>query len=280
MSLQRVIIALTAFAAVAGVLFVDWRFETHIGSLLLLTALSALALAEVYPLLGNLGFRSFPATGVAGLVLLFLARGGLPLAGLDSFRTVAVVLTLFACFVAGPLVVPMFRAGAKEADGREEFERAATTAFGLLLVWFLLSFLLELRLLPMGLSLAVLLVLSVKIGDSTAYLVGRTVGKHKLTWISPKKTWEGAAGCLAGSLAVCLGLGIPFGFPWWGMLVFGTLTSVAGQLGDLLESLLKRRAGVKDSGTLFKEIGGFLDILDSLLLAAPVGYLVAVLLLV
>ncbi len=280
MSLQRVLIALAVFAFVLGVVFVDWHFSTHLGSLLLLTAVSALALAEVYPLLGRLGFSAWPVVGVSGLVFLFLARGLLPLAGLDPFRTMAVVLTLFAGFVAGPLVASMFRAGAREADGREEFERAAVTAFGLLLVWFLLSFLLELRLLPKGLQLTVLLVLSVKVGDSTAYLVGRTIGRHKLTWISPRKTWEGAAGCLLGSLAVCLGLGIPFGFTWWGMLVFGVLTCIAGQIGDLLELLLKRRAGVKDSGALFKEIGGFLDVLDSLLLAAPVGYLVAALILV
>ena len=57
------------------------------------------------------------------------------------------------------------------------------------------------------------------------------------------------------------------------IMLFGIVTNVAGQYGDLLESLIKRRSGVKDSGRIFKEMGGFLDLLDSLLLAAPVGYL-------
>lgn len=282
MSLQRILIALASFAFVLGVVFVDWHFETPLGSLALLTTLSALALAEFYPLLEKLGLPSWPRVGVAGLVAMFLARGLLPYAGLAPWLTQAVVLFALAAVTTGPLLVAMLSPGAKEGDG-SEWRRAAATGFGLLFVWFLLSFLLELRLLPRGLPLTVLLVLSVKIGDSTAYLVGRTVGRTKLAWVSPKKTWEGAVGCLAGSLAVCLGLGVyvpAFGFPFVPMLVFGVLTCVAGQFGDLVESLVKRRAGVKDSGTLFREIGGFLDMVDSLLLASPVGYIVALFLLV
>ena len=63
------------------------------------------------------------------------------------------------------------------------------------------------------------------------------------------------------------------GFGWWQMAILGFVISIAGQLGDLVESLIKRRAGVKDSGTLLKEMGGFLDLVDSLLFAAPVAYL-------
>ena len=66
-----------------------------------------------------------------------------------------------------------------------------------------------------------------------------------------------------------------FKFPLLPMIVFGLLTNVAGQIGDLVESLFKRRAGLKDSGVFFREIGGFLDLMDSLLLAGPVGYLLA-----
>gem|GEM_PF-116030 len=107
-------------------------------------------------------------------------------------------------------------------------------------------------------------------GDTGAYYVGRAVGKHPLHPLSPKKTWEGTAGGLiVGSLAaMAVGL-VGKLFPWWEGLILGALVNLAGQLGDLLESFLKRVSGVKDSGKLFPGHGGVLDRIDSLLLALP-----------
>jgi phosphatidate cytidylyltransferase len=120
-------------------------------------------------------------------------------------------------------------------------------------------------------------------GDIAAYYVGRTFGKHKLApRLSPNKTWEGAIGSIAGSLVAAGGLlALADGFTQWNSaklsypeeiwywLVLAVIVNIAAQLGDLVESALKRSAGVKDSGTLLPGHGGVLDRIDSLLLAAP-----------
>lgn len=111
-------------------------------------------------------------------------------------------------------------------------------------------------------------------GDIAAYFVGLLFGRHKLApHVSPGKSWEGAAaGLVAGGIAGVLaapgfGLGAAAG------LTLGTVTSVAAQVGDLFESALKRRAGVKDSGGLLPGHGGVLDRFDAAFFAAPVAYL-------
>ncbi len=107
-------------------------------------------------------------------------------------------------------------------------------------------------------------------GDTGAYYVGKTIGKHLLHPLSPEKTWEGTLGGLITGATIAMAAGL-LGrlFPWWEGLILGALVNISGQLGDLLESLLKRVAGVKDSGTLFPGHGGVLDRVDSFLLALP-----------
>jgi phosphatidate cytidylyltransferase len=120
---------------------------------------------------------------------------------------------------------------------------------------------------------------TVKLSDIGAYAVGSTLGRHKLVpTLSPKKTWEGLAGALVGGTVAAVAIGCLWGrFTWPQMLVFGLAVSIAAVLGDLGESLIKRACGVKDSGPI-PGFGGILDILDSVLGAAPVAYLVLVLL--
>jgi phosphatidate cytidylyltransferase len=121
----------------------------------------------------------------------------------------------------------------------------------------------------------VLLLAIIMVADSAAYFAGRALGRNKLApSISPAKTWEGAAagllGGVVGALAVrALGLR---GLPVLDAAVLGVLVAAVGTAGDLAESLLKRWAGVKDSGRLFPGHGGMLDRLDSLLFGAPVLY--------
>ena len=116
-------------------------------------------------------------------------------------------------------------------------------------------------------------------GDAGAYYVGRSFGKHQLAQrVSPKKTWEGAAGSLAISVLIAGAYLLRF-IPNIGIAAVIGLTlaaNAAGQLGDLAESAMKRGAGVKDSGTILPGHGGFLDRVDSTLFALPViyGYLV------
>lgn len=113
------------------------------------------------------------------------------------------------------------------------------------------------------------------VNDTFAYMTGSLAGKHKLAVaISPNKTWEGSLGGLLFSLAGAYALFLLFGeltlTEWLGMAL---ITVVFGSLGDLFESLLKRSAGLKESGTLIPGHGGILDRFDSVLLAAPFVYL-------
>lgn len=121
----------------------------------------------------------------------------------------------------------------------------------------------------------VMILLTVKFTDIGAYFGGRTLGRHKLIpWLSPGKTWEGLiCGVLtAGGVgALCAPWMVNLG-PMKGLL-FGIVMGAVGQAGDLLESMMKRDAQVKDSGSLIPGFGGVLDITDSPLLAAPFAYL-------
>jgi phosphatidate cytidylyltransferase len=166
----------------------------------------------------------------------------------------------------------------------------AATVLAIVYVGLMLSLLVTLRL-AWGIGALASLIIVVKLGDTGAYTVGRLVGRHKMAPIlSPGKTIEGAIGGLAfallGSWAAFRWLvpwlaesasvqhgGVqPAVSPWWGWILFGLLVGTAGMLGDLAESLLKRDAGQKDSSRYLPGFGGVLDILDSILLAAPVAY--------
>jgi phosphatidate cytidylyltransferase len=113
--------------------------------------------------------------------------------------------------------------------------------------------------------------------DTTAFFIGQVVGKRPLApHISPGKTWEGAIAGFLAAIIVSLFFTLPtplyLPFNYWQMILLGLLVSVFGQLGDLLESLLKRNMGVKDSGGLIPGHGGFLDRLDSVVFAGIVVY--------
>lgn len=110
-------------------------------------------------------------------------------------------------------------------------------------------------------------------GDIAAYFVGLLVGRHKMSpKVSPGKSWEGAAAGLAAGAFAGLLAGPVFGLGPLGAIALGAITSIAAQGGDLFESALKRRAGVKDSGGLLPGHGGVLDRFDAVFFAAPVAY--------
>lgn len=112
--------------------------------------------------------------------------------------------------------------------------------------------------------------------DIGAYFTGRAIGKHKLIpWLSPGKTWEGLAGgvVLAGGVAVLtLTPTAMAGLTWWYAVLLGVIFGVVGQAGDLLASMFKRDAAVKDSGKSIPGFGGVLDVIDSPLLVGVVAY--------
>lgn len=126
-----------------------------------------------------------------------------------------------------------------------------------------------------GWKLVFFLMLVVWLGDAGAYYVGRNFGKHKLSpRISPKKTVEGLAGGIATSVIAAFVIHFTFfkEFPIVHAAIAGVLLSVAGVVGDLAESMWKRSAAVKDSGTLLPGHGGFLDRFDSIFFTAPILY--------
>ena len=158
----------------------------------------------------------------------------------------------------------------------------AASVLALVYVGLLLGLVVQLRM-AFGVAALASLIIVVKLGDTGAYTVGRLIGRHKMApRLSPGKTIEGAAGALVfaclGSCAVFYWL-VPAmskdaagGGPWrW--ILFGLLVAAAGMLGDLAESLIKRDVGRKDSSTWLPGFGGVLDILDSILLAAPVAWI-------
>lgn len=160
----------------------------------------------------------------------------------------------------------------------------AAATLAVIYVGVLLAFAVRLRLV-WGVGALASLIIVVKMGDIGAYTVGRLCGRHKMAPVlSPGKTLEGAAGALVfallGSWATFYGL-LPWltpgatssqAAPWWGWIVFGLLVGAVGMLGDLAESLLKRDNHQKDSSTWMPGFGGILDILDSILMAAPIAY--------
>jgi phosphatidate cytidylyltransferase len=128
---------------------------------------------------------------------------------------------------------------------------------------------------PVGWKLVFFLLLVVWLGDSGAYYVGRQFGKHKLSpRISPKKTIEGMVGGFLASIITALVIHYTFfrEFPLIHAIIAGVILSFAGVVGDLAESMWKRSAAVKDSGTLIPGHGGFLDRFDSILFTAPILY--------
>jgi phosphatidate cytidylyltransferase len=115
------------------------------------------------------------------------------------------------------------------------------------------------------------------VGDTGAYYVGRRFGKHKMApRISPGKSWEGAAASIVfAALFTTVGMHLFLNTPVPKAALFGILGNIAGQIGDLAESAMKRGAGVKDSGTLLPGHGGMLDRVDSALFTLPVAYAIA-----
>ncbi len=265
-----------AVAIVVSVLWLDRGPLAYLASGLTLAALALAAQAEFYRMLRGAGQR--PAT------LLGLSAGAYYL-----FTRLAPVLewefthrtplpdpqhTFDAGAHLAVAVIFLLVAGVLSRRTAEAPARIGATLVGLLLVPFLLGYLVEIRYLPDGWSWVVFLVAVAKAGDSTAFFVGRSWGRHKLIEeISPNKTWEGAIGSVGGSLLaawVVVSCAFPASPPPWTWIPAALLVNVGAQFGDLGESLLKRGCRVKDSASLLPVMGGTFDLVDSFLIAAPV----------
>lgn len=252
-----------------------------------LIVFSLLGSAEVLRLMACAGIRPAPWVVYTGNLLILatnwaplVSRGNLASAGHPGLVSPGDwVLVTFGVCVLLAFCAEMLRY--RKPGGVTLNLAGAVFAFAYLGV--MLSFAVQLRLIWGIGSLASLLIV-VKMGDTGAYAVGRLMGRHPMAPVlSPKKTIEGALGALAFS---CFSSWAVFRWltpiattdaaaspPWWGWMVFGVVICVVGMLGDLAESLLKRDVGQKDSGAWVPGFGGVLDMLDSVLLAAPIAYL-------
>ncbi len=155
--------------------------------------------------------------------------------------------------------------------------RIAGTVTGIVYAGFLTTYLAKLKLVdPHERGNTVVLVLVVAwLADTGGYFAGRFLGKRKLyEAVSPKKTWAGAIGGLAGSLVGVIVLKLAFAtyLEWIDVVMIAIPGGILGQLGDLAESLIKRSVGVKDSGALLPGHGGILDRIDAVLFIAPYVY--------
>jgi len=155
------------------------------------------------------------------------------------------------------------------------FTNWAWTMAGILYIGWMFSYWVQLRSLEGGMGLVFLAMFTTFASDTGAFFIGRTWGKHALApVISSGKTWEGAIGGLIASIAAALIIGLIFKLPfsYWQTALVGFIISVFAQLGDLVESLLKRNTGVKDAGKLIPGHGGILDRVDSLIFTGVIVY--------
>ena len=140
---------------------------------------------------------------------------------------------------------------------------------------FLSCFFVQLRWLPHGTSALALAIFVPKCGDIGAYFTGRAIGRHRMTPVlSPKKTWEGAAGGMMASIVAALTINAIDGnlFSWPVAAACGVVVGGVAIIGDLMESLIKRDCNTKDASQVVPGFGGVLDVVDSILFGAPLTY--------
>ena len=159
----------------------------------------------------------------------------------------------------------------------EAFTSWVWTTAGILYLGWLLSHFVALRGLDAGRNWVFFAFFTTFASDTTAFFIGRVLGRHRLApQISPGKTWEGAIAGIFGAIVIslCFIPPTPFSLPlnYGQAILLAILVSIFGQLGDLVESLLKRNMGVKDSSQLIPGHGGFLDRIDSIVFAGVVVY--------
>jgi CDP-diglyceride synthetase len=268
----RIIVSTSLISALAIACWIDTTLERGIVTSCLIVLLGMGALFEWN--------RFFSGTGRTYSVLLYAAGLAYPL--LEGARILFEWNAPWfdTVFIAGFLIALYVQAilAGHVADG---LDRVARTLLGFMTIWLFY------RVVPIlllndsggGLAATYLLALTSKSCDMGAYLTGKLIGRRKLIpRVSPGKTVAGGVGGMVLSITVgvaamaLLGRGaFPFG------LVFGCLVGLATLFGDLAESVIKRCVGVKDSGDLLPAQGGFLDMIDSLILAAPVGYVLLIL---
>nr|WP_308447266.1 phosphatidate cytidylyltransferase [Desulforamulus aquiferis] len=225
---------------------------------LLTTTIFLIASLEITIMLKGLGLKPSREIIISGGLFLLVAAYLYK----DDLLAPALVLIILYNLLSMVLLYP--RTTPLDVFGN----MTATFYIGNILFFFLI------RDLPDGWFWIILLLTATWASDTFAYFTGRAFGKHKLApLLSPKKTIEGAVGGVLGSVLLCYIFSLSVqSFNTIPLILIGVLIGVASLLGDLMESAIKRQAGVKDSGQIIPGHGGFLDRFDSLLFTAPLVY--------
>lgn len=248
-------------------------FGVHAG-IFLIALISLFTQLELYQLFEKMGLRPIKFIGLVGGSVISFGAYYLPglNAGNDLFLLIFLLITL--------IIIRMdLQAG--------RLRSFMPTLFGLIYVPYLLHFLIKIvRMAEVsnyssatGIFLTIWIIFVAKSTDIGGLIVGMRIGKTSLSVISPKKTYEGAAGGIFFAIMVGLLLLslfkslLPDGFSWWLSILIAIPIAIASIASDLVESAFKRQAGVKDSGNIIPGIGGFFDLSDSLILTAPLAYL-------
>ena len=274
--LRRTLSSVLLWTVVLVAIFSKNKLISDYVFLLIMLVLAGAGLAEFYDLVSRRGLVCFKGWGIFGGLLLMVSTfiylsAHVPPAKANDFETSFLIL-----FVLG-LCIRQFLSRSNPAG----LLAISTTLFGLMYVPWLLNFIQKINFFPEvnGRYYVLYFILVTKFSDMGAYLVGSMFGRHKMIpRISPGKTWEGFGGAILVSTLASLAF-VHFarhelaGMNYGHALILGVILGSAAVLGDLIESLFKREASVKDSGNLFPGIGGILDLMDSLLFNAPLMYL-------
>jgi len=249
---------------IGGVLFLALVFMGNIGYSSLVLLLAIVGLYE-FLRMARIGRFLLPVAASYGLMLSIIwpqlmwgGSQGLPLSSI--LMPVTVLLLVYSVYRKNTFHI----------------EHVALTILGALYIGYGFMYMAMARNIPEnGLMLTILALLGIWSTDSGAYFVGKAIGKRKL-WpeISPNKTLEGSVGGLITALVVVALTNLLFGgFSFAQAMGIALIAGIAGQIGDLIESAIKRHFGVKDSGTLLPGHGGVLDRFDSLIVVFPMLYL-------
>jgi phosphatidate cytidylyltransferase len=264
--MKRILTAIVLIALVFGLIF--W---SNPQALILFSGIVACLAAYEYAALTKAGGAPVPTWWMIPAVIIFFV--------VTDYRPMEAPLPVLSFLGLSLLAISAFRG---------QLERALPTAasgfFALIYIAYPLSLLPLFAQKENGVALLIFLMLAVWTGDIAALYIGKAFGRHKLApSLSPNKTWEGAFASIAGSVlitAILITVSnvltsrgntiLHISEPIWQTLLLAALVNIAAQVGDLLESAIKRGVGVKDSGAMLPGHGGILDRIDALLTAAPV----------
>ena len=263
---------ITSLWFVPLLVIVVW-FGGEPGFTALMVIFGILAALEFYRMVAMSKAPPLTYFGLIWTALFILSRNSELLAILEPHFNLSLVTPLLLTSAVVLSLIGLLSRRQKE----EAFTSWAWTIAGILYVGWLLSYLVALRGLDAGRNWVFFALFTTWASDTTAFFIGRKLGRHKLAPnISPSKTWEGATGGILGAIIVSILFftATPFHLPltYWQAILLSILVSIFGQVGDLVESLLKRNMGVKDSGKLMPGYGGVLARMDSIIFAGMVVY--------